>query len=40
MAYRMSSDGPELIEGVVDHLLHISYDERTVLRQTVTKDRG
>lgn len=36
MAYRMSSDGPELIEGVVDHLLHISYDERTVLRLTAT----
>ncbi|MGW1947578.1 hypothetical protein ACWCRC_25050 [Streptomyces sp. NPDC001940] len=32
----MSSDGPELIEGGVDHLLHISYDERTLLRLTAT----
>ncbi|MEU1601474.1 helix-hairpin-helix domain-containing protein, partial [Streptomyces sp. NPDC005708] len=27
-----------MIEGVVDHLLHVSYDERTVLRLTATGD--
>jgi exodeoxyribonuclease V alpha subunit len=27
-------DAPEVVEGVVDHLLHVSYDERTVLRLT------
>ncbi|MFD8723927.1 ATP-dependent RecD-like DNA helicase [Streptomyces sp. NPDC059629] len=27
-------DAPEVIEGVVDHLVHIGYDERTVLRLT------
>ncbi|AVZ72762.1 hypothetical protein SLUN_11755 [Streptomyces lunaelactis] len=29
-------DAPDVIEGVVDHLLHIGYDERTVLRLTTT----
>ncbi|MFJ9174968.1 ATP-dependent RecD-like DNA helicase [Streptomyces sp. NPDC102360] len=27
-------DAPDLVEGVVDHVLHVSYDERTVLRLT------
>lgn len=27
-------DAPEVVEGVVDHLLHVSYDQRTVLRLT------
>lgn len=27
-------DTPEVIEDVVDHLVHIGYDERTVLRLT------
>ncbi|WP_159054552.1 helix-hairpin-helix domain-containing protein [Streptomyces dysideae] len=31
-------DAPDVIEGVVDHLLHISYDERTVLRLATTLD--
>ncbi|WP_167459184.1 MULTISPECIES: SF1B family DNA helicase RecD2 [Streptomyces] len=31
-------DVDEVIEGVVDHLLHVSYDERTVLRLTSTGD--
>jgi exodeoxyribonuclease V alpha subunit len=25
-------DAPDVVEGVVDHLLHVSYDQRTVLR--------
>ncbi|WP_445025451.1 SF1B family DNA helicase RecD2 [Streptomyces sp. SAS_270] len=29
-------DAAEVVEGVVDHLLHVSYDERTVLRLTTT----
>jgi exodeoxyribonuclease V alpha subunit len=29
-------DASEVIDGVVDHLLHVSFDERTVLRLTAT----
>ncbi|MGX1911927.1 SF1B family DNA helicase RecD2 [Streptomyces phaeochromogenes] len=29
-------DAPDVVEGVVDHLLHVGYDERTVLRLSVT----
>ncbi|MGW3625687.1 SF1B family DNA helicase RecD2 [Streptomyces sp. NPDC000880] len=36
MTRQVPPDAPELIEGVVDHLLHISYDERTILRLTAT----
>ncbi|GGX41876.1 ATP-dependent RecD-like DNA helicase [Streptomyces noursei] len=36
MSHQVSMDAPEVIEGVVDHLLHISYDELTVLRLTTT----
>ncbi|MBT2525576.1 ATP-dependent RecD-like DNA helicase [Streptomyces sp. ISL-99] len=34
MPHQTSPDAPDVVEGVVDHLLHISYDERTVLRLT------
>jgi exodeoxyribonuclease V alpha subunit len=30
-------DAPDVIEGVVDHLLHVGYDEHTVLRLGVTR---
>ncbi|MEV3860038.1 ATP-dependent RecD-like DNA helicase [Streptomyces sp. NPDC050095] len=33
---QVSLDAPDVIEGVVDHLLHVSYDERTVLRLAAT----
>ncbi|MCC2275501.1 ATP-dependent RecD-like DNA helicase [Streptomyces sp. ET3-23] len=32
MSQQATLDAPDVIEGVVDHLLHVSYDERTVLR--------
>ncbi|MGW7239556.1 SF1B family DNA helicase RecD2 [Streptomyces sp. NPDC054804] len=35
MPHQVPPDAPEVIEGVVDHLVHIGYDERTVLRLTV-----
>ncbi|MGW5249145.1 SF1B family DNA helicase RecD2 [Streptomyces sp. NPDC004129] len=38
MAHHVTLDVDEVIEGVVDHLLHVSYDERTVLRLTSTGD--
>ncbi|MGW9030835.1 SF1B family DNA helicase RecD2 [Streptomyces sp. NPDC055722] len=38
MAHHVPADVDEVIEGVVDHLLHVSYDERTVLRLTSTGD--
>ncbi|MFD7169226.1 SF1B family DNA helicase RecD2 [Streptomyces violascens] len=34
----MPLDDAEVVEGVVDHLLHVSYDQRTVLRLTTTAD--
>ncbi|WP_159425594.1 ATP-dependent RecD-like DNA helicase [Streptomyces sp. fd1-xmd] len=34
MAHQVSSETRDVVEGVVDHLLHISYDETTVLRLT------
>ncbi|MGG2459294.1 ATP-dependent RecD-like DNA helicase [Streptomyces sp. RGM 3693] len=36
MPHQAPLDAREVIEGVVDHLLHVSYDERTVLRLTTT----
>lgn len=27
-------DAPDVVEGIVNHLLHVSYDQRTVLRLT------
>ncbi|WP_200308088.1 SF1B family DNA helicase RecD2 [Streptomyces adelaidensis] len=36
MAHQVSLETHDVVEGVVDHLLHISYDERTVLRLTAT----
>ncbi|MFI6626493.1 ATP-dependent RecD-like DNA helicase [Streptomyces sp. NPDC050528] len=36
MAHQVSLEAPDVVEGVVDHLLHISYDERTVLRLAAT----
>ncbi|MFJ4008210.1 ATP-dependent RecD-like DNA helicase [Streptomyces sp. NPDC090026] len=38
MAHHVPADVDEVVEGVVDHLLHVSYDERTVLRLTSTGD--
>lgn len=40
MANHVPLDVDDVIEGVVDHLLHVSYDERTVLRLTSTGDGG
>ncbi|MGW2937186.1 SF1B family DNA helicase RecD2 [Streptomyces sp. NPDC001156] len=40
MAHHVPLDVDDVIEGVVDHLLHVSYDERTVLRLTSTGDGG
>ncbi|MFJ9710892.1 AAA family ATPase [Streptomyces sp. NPDC101234] len=34
MPHQVPPDALEVIEGVVDHLVHIGYDERTVLRLT------
>ncbi|WP_369244392.1 AAA family ATPase [Streptomyces sp. R41] len=36
MLSQVPPDAPEMVEGVADHLLHVSYDERTVLRLTAT----
>ncbi|MET8329704.1 ATP-dependent RecD-like DNA helicase [Streptomyces sp. NPDC005181] len=36
MSHLMPPDAPDAIEGVIDHVLHVSYDERTVLRLTTT----
>ncbi|MBT2509820.1 ATP-dependent RecD-like DNA helicase [Streptomyces sp. ISL-98] len=36
MPHQVPLDAPDVVEGVVDHLLHISYNERTVLRLTAT----
>jgi exodeoxyribonuclease V alpha subunit len=36
VAHQVSLETHDVVEGVVDHLLHISYDERTVLRLTAT----
>lgn len=36
MSEQVPLDAPDVIEGVVDHLLHVGYDERTVLRLGVT----
>ncbi|TLQ43988.1 hypothetical protein FEF34_13380 [Streptomyces marianii] len=38
VAHHVPPEVDEVIEGVVDHLLHVSYDERTVLRLTSTGD--
>ncbi|QHA07820.1 ATP-dependent RecD-like DNA helicase [Streptomyces broussonetiae] len=38
MTHHVPPDVDEVIEGVVDHLLHVSYDERTVLRLTSVGD--
>jgi hypothetical protein len=40
VAHHVPLDVDDVIEGVVDHLLHVSYDERTVLRLTSTGDGG
>jgi hypothetical protein len=40
VANHVPLDVDDVIEGVVDHLLHVSYDERTVLRLTSTGDGG
>ncbi|MBT2401987.1 ATP-dependent RecD-like DNA helicase [Streptomyces sp. ISL-100] len=34
--HQVCLDAPEVIDGVVDHLLHVSYDERTVIRLATT----
>lgn len=34
MPHPVPLDAPDVVEGVVDHLLHVSYDQRTVLRLT------
>lgn len=36
MPQQVPLEAPEMIEGVVGHLLHIGYDERTVLRLDVS----
>ncbi|MFG2251614.1 SF1B family DNA helicase RecD2 [Streptomyces mirabilis] len=36
MSEQVPLDAPDVVEGVVDHLLYVGYDERTVLRLGVT----
>ncbi|MGW7004696.1 SF1B family DNA helicase RecD2 [Streptomyces sp. NPDC054933] len=36
MPHEVPLDALDMIDGVVDHLLHVSYDERTVLRLSAT----
>src|SRR4051812_16204090 len=38
VAHEASPECRDVVEGIVDHLLHISYDESTVLRLAVTAD--
>ncbi|WP_432066567.1 SF1B family DNA helicase RecD2 [Streptomyces sp. C10-9-1] len=40
MAHQVSLETQDVVEGVVDHLLHISYDETTVLRLTTADTEG